>query len=101
MAGKGFDYYRNTYTHQELWRMLFQGDDWSVRQAGSLWRTAKGGLERSRDEMTSNVVGLRSQWTGDAAEEFERRLASRATSKRSGAGRPCLGDSLAGAPGYT
>ena len=31
MAGKGFDYYRNKYTHEQLWQMLVdQRDAWSV-----------------------------------------------------------------------
>ncbi|GAB3236717.1 hypothetical protein GCM10027447_35290 [Glycomyces halotolerans] len=73
--GKGFDYYRNTYTHEQLWDMLFtDADPWSVEQAGSLWSTAKGGLERAREELETNVLDLRNEWTGTAAAEFQGRM---------------------------
>ncbi|WP_026932165.1 WXG100 family type VII secretion target [Glycomyces tenuis] len=74
-AGKGFDYYRNTYTHEELWEMLItQGDPWSVEQGGSMWTTAKGGLETARDQLDSSMLATVDYWQGPASEEFQRRM---------------------------
>ncbi|GAB3645221.1 WXG100 family type VII secretion target [Glycomyces tarimensis] len=75
MAGKGFDYYRNSYTHEQLWEMLVtQGDAWSVEQAGSVWTTAKGGLESARDQLDASMLETVDYWQGPASEEFQRRM---------------------------
>ncbi|MCH7232595.1 hypothetical protein L0U85_17295 [Glycomyces sp. L485] len=72
--GKGKTYYLSTYTHEELWGMLFEGDSWSVEAAGTVWSSAASGLQAAREEMGSHVLSLRTQWTGKAAEEFENRM---------------------------
>ncbi|MCD0445486.1 hypothetical protein LO763_17885 [Glycomyces sp. A-F 0318] len=72
--GKGKDYYKSTYTHEQLWDMLNEGDDWAVDQAGSIWTSAASGMKAAREEMSTYVVSLRTQWTGSAAEEFENRM---------------------------
>ncbi|WP_051393515.1 WXG100 family type VII secretion target [Glycomyces arizonensis] len=73
--GKGFDYYRNNYTHTQLWEMLItQGDPWSVEQAGSVWSTAKGGLESARDQLDASMLETVDYWQGPASEEFQRRM---------------------------
>src|SRR5690606_15129881 len=75
MAGKGFDYYRNKYTHEQLWEMLVnQGDAWSVEQAGSVWTTATGGLESARDQLDASMLETVDYWQGPASEEFQRRM---------------------------
>ena len=75
MAGKGFDYYRNTYTHEQLWEMLVtQADPWSVEQAGSVWTTAKGSLEAARDQLDTSMLETVDYWQGPASEEFQRRM---------------------------
>jgi hypothetical protein len=72
--GKGKDYYKSTYTHEQLWDLLNEGDDWEVEQAGSVWTSAASGMKAAREEMATHVVSLRTQWTGAAAEEFENRM---------------------------
>jgi hypothetical protein len=75
MAGKGFDYYRNTYTHEQLWKMLVtEADPWSVEQAGSVWTTAKGGLEAAREQLDTSMLATVDYWQGPASEEFQRRM---------------------------
>jgi hypothetical protein len=72
--GKGVDYYKSTYTHQQLWDMLHEGDDYSVERAGSIWVSAASGMKAAREEMDTHVTSLRLQWTGPAADEFEGRM---------------------------
>lgn len=72
--GKGKDYYKSTYTHEQLWDMLNEGDDWAVEQAGSVWTSAASGMKAAREEMSTYVISLRTEWTGAAAEEFENRM---------------------------
>jgi hypothetical protein len=74
MAGKGKDYYKSTYTHEELWNMLNEGDDWAIEQGGSIWVSAASGMKAAREEMVVHVQSLRTQWTGSAADEFEYRM---------------------------
>jgi hypothetical protein len=73
-TGKGKDYYKSTYTHEQLWDMLNEGDDWSVERGGAVWVSAASGMSAARDEMVVHVQSLRTQWTGAAADEFERRM---------------------------
>ncbi|RRR99085.1 WXG100 family type VII secretion target [Glycomyces terrestris] len=72
--GKGKDYYKSTYTHEQLWEFLQQGDDWAVEQAGSIWTSAASGMKAAREEMAVHVTTLRTQWTGAAADEFQGRM---------------------------
>ncbi len=72
--GKGKDFYKSTYTHEELWNMLNEGDDWVVEQGGSVWVSAASGMKAAREEMVVHVQSLRTQWTGSAADEFEYRM---------------------------
>ncbi|SDE42410.1 WXG100 family type VII secretion target [Glycomyces harbinensis] len=72
--GKGKDFYKSTYTHEQLWDMLSVADDWAVEQAGTVWTSAASGMKAAREEMSTHVVSLRTQWTGSAAEEFENRM---------------------------
>ncbi|WP_205324350.1 hypothetical protein [Glycomyces sp. YM15] len=72
--GKGVDYYKSTYTHQQLWDMLHEGDDYEVERAGSVWVSASSGMKAAREELTTHVAGLRAQWTGPASDEFENRM---------------------------
>ena len=72
--GKGQDYYQSTYTHQQLWDMLHEGDDYSVERAGSIWVSASSGMKAAREEMDTHVTSLRTQWTGAASDEFEGRM---------------------------
>ncbi|PRY54158.1 hypothetical protein [Glycomyces artemisiae] len=72
--GKGKDYYKSTYTHEQLWEMLQVGDDWRVEQAGSVWTSAASGMKAAREEMAVHVSTLRTQWTGAASDEFESRM---------------------------
>nr|BFF27933.1 hypothetical protein GCM10025732_58980 [Glycomyces mayteni] len=72
--GKGKDYYKSTYTHEQLWDMLQVGDDWRVEQAGSIWTTAASGMKAAREEMAVHVTTLRTQWTGAASDEFQGRM---------------------------
>ncbi|WP_112133646.1 hypothetical protein [Glycomyces dulcitolivorans] len=74
MAGKGKDFYKSTYTHEQLWDMLNEGDDWAVEQGGSVWSSAASGMKAAREEMVVHVQSLRTQWTGSAADEFEYRM---------------------------
>ncbi len=72
--GKGQDYYQSTYTHEQLWDMLHEGDDFSVERAGSIWISAASGMKAAREEMDTHVTSLRAQWTGAASDEFEGRM---------------------------
>lgn len=72
--GKGKDFYKSTYTHEQLWNMLNEGDDWAVEQGGSIWVSAASGMKAAREEMVVHVQSLRTQWTGNAADEFEYRM---------------------------
>jgi hypothetical protein len=72
--GKGKDYYKSAYTHEQLWDMLNEGDDWAVERGGAVWVSAASGMSAARDEMVVHVQSLRTQWTGAAADEFERRM---------------------------
>jgi hypothetical protein len=72
--GKGVDYYKSTYTHQQLWDMLHEGDDYSVERAGSIWVSAASGMKAAREELTTHVESLRLQWTGPASDEFHGRM---------------------------
>jgi hypothetical protein len=72
--GKGVDYYKSTYTHQQLWDMLHEGDDYSVERAGSIWISAASGMKAAREELTTHVESLRLQWTGPASDEFHGRM---------------------------
>ncbi|GAA1692543.1 hypothetical protein GCM10009830_45410 [Glycomyces endophyticus] len=74
MAGKGKDFYKSTYTHEQLWDMLNEGDDWAVEQGASVWVTAASGMKAAREEMVVHVRSLRTQWTGSASDEFEYRM---------------------------
>lgn len=75
MAGKGFDYYRSSYTHEQLWEMLVtQGDSWSVEQAGSVWTTASSGLASAREQLDASMLETIDYWQGPASEEFQRRM---------------------------
>ncbi|MDA1362448.1 hypothetical protein O1R50_22680 [Glycomyces luteolus] len=73
-TGKGVDYYKSTYTHQQLWDMLHEGDDYAVERAGSVWVSAASGMKAAREELTTHVTSLRTQWTGPASDEFENRM---------------------------
>lgn len=73
-TGKGVDYYKSTYTHQQLWDMLHEGDDYEVERAGSIWVSAASGMKAAREEMDTHVTSLRTQWTGPASDEFEGRM---------------------------
>ncbi|MEU5157548.1 hypothetical protein [Glycomyces sp. NPDC021274] len=72
--GKGVDYYKSTYTHQQLWDMLHEGDDYTVEQAGYIWVSAASGMKAAREEMDTHVQSLRLQWTGPASDEFDGRM---------------------------
>ncbi|WP_335990281.1 hypothetical protein [Glycomyces sp. MUSA5-2] len=72
--GKGKDFYKSTYTHEQLWNMLNEGDDWAVEQGGSVWVSAASGMKAAREEMVVHVQSLRTQWTGSASDEFEYRM---------------------------
>ncbi|MFC3491783.1 WXG100 family type VII secretion target [Glycomyces rhizosphaerae] len=72
--GKGVSYYQSTYTHQQLWDMLQEGDDYAVERAGSIWVSAASGMKAAREEMDTHVSSLRTQWTGPASDEFEGRM---------------------------
>jgi hypothetical protein len=72
--GKGVDYYKSTYTHQQLWDMLHEGDDYSVERAGSIWVSAASGMKAAREELATHVSSLRLQWTGPASDEFDGRM---------------------------
>lgn len=72
--GKGVDYYKSTYTHQQLWDMLHEGDDYAVERAGSIWVSAASGMKAAREEMDTHVSSLRLQWTGPASDEFDGRM---------------------------
>jgi len=72
--GKGKDYYHSTYTHQQLWDMLGEGDDFSVERAGSIWISAASGMKAAREELDTHVISLRTQWTGAASDEFDGRM---------------------------
>ncbi|GAB3998347.1 hypothetical protein GCM10029992_23900 [Glycomyces albus] len=73
-SGKGFDFYRNNYTHEELWEMLSMGDDWSVNQAAGVWRTARQDIDSARDNLDTAMQELAGYWEGDASEEYQRRM---------------------------
>jgi hypothetical protein len=73
--GKGKEYYKGSYTHEQLWDMLNEGDDWAVEQGGSVWVSAASGMKAAREEMVVHVQSLKTQWTGAAADEFENRMA--------------------------
>jgi hypothetical protein len=72
--GKGKDYYQSTYTHEQLWEMLHEGDDYTVERAGTIWVSAASGMKAAREELDVHVTGLRSQWTGPASDEFDNRM---------------------------
>jgi hypothetical protein len=72
--GKGKDFYKSTYTHEQLWDMLNEGDDWAVEQGASVWVSAASGMKAAREEMVVHVQSLRTQWTGSASDEFEYRM---------------------------
>ena len=72
--GKGKDYYQSTYTHEQLWEMLHEGDDYTVERAGTIWVSAASGMKAAREELDVHVIGLRSQWTGPASDEFDSRM---------------------------
>lgn len=72
--GKGVDYYKSTYTHQQLWDMLHEGDDYTVEQAGYIWVSAASGMKAAREEMDTHVESLRLQWSGPASDEFHGRM---------------------------
>lgn len=72
--GKGKDYYKSTYTHEQLWDMLHEGDDYTVERAGTIWVSAASGMKAAREELDVHVTGLRSQWTGPASDEFDTRM---------------------------
>lgn len=73
-SGKGFDFYRNNYTHEELWEMLSMGDSWSVEQASGVWRTARQDINTARDNLDTAMQELVGYWEGDASEEYQRRM---------------------------
>jgi hypothetical protein len=73
-TGKGVDYYKSTYTHQQLWDMLHEGDDYEVERAGSIWTSAASGMKAAREELDTHVSSLRLQWTGPASDEFDGRM---------------------------
>jgi hypothetical protein len=72
--GKGKDYYQSTYTHEQLWDMLHEGDDYTVERAGTIWVSAASGMKAAREELDVHVTGLRTQWTGPASDEFDNRM---------------------------
>lgn len=72
--GKGKDYYQSTYTHEQLWEMLHEGDDYTVERAGTIWVSAASGMKAAREELDVHVTGLRTQWTGPASDEFDNRM---------------------------
>lgn len=72
--GKGKDYYKSTYTHQQLWDMLHEGNDFEVERAGSIWVSAASGMKAAREELDVHVSSLRTQWSGPASDEFDNRM---------------------------
>ena len=73
-SGKGFDFYRNNYTHEELWEMLSMGDSWSVEQASGVWRTARQDISTAKDNLDIAMSELAGYWEGPASEEYQRRM---------------------------
>ncbi|WP_100448203.1 WXG100 family type VII secretion target [Glycomyces xiaoerkulensis] len=73
--GKGAEYYKNTYTHEQLWQKLItDGDSWSVEQGGSVWRTASADIENAKTGLDTAMSQVADYWQGSASEEFQRRM---------------------------
>jgi uncharacterized protein YukE len=70
----GFAHYRDNYDDAELWAMIHAGDPWSVEESAGVWRTARQGLESSREALKSELEALAEYWQGPASEEFQRRM---------------------------
>lgn len=72
---RGFAFYRDNYTDQQLWDMLVTaGKPVSIGLATSVWATARGKLELTRDSLNTNVADLADYWQGDASSEFQNRM---------------------------
>ncbi|MFC4335106.1 WXG100 family type VII secretion target [Salininema proteolyticum] len=70
MTGKGKDFYKDQYTHDQLWESLMKGDPDEVSFAPALWQRLGDGMDMAKDELNGLVAELTKGWEGEAADAF-------------------------------
>ncbi|SFW90545.1 WXG100 family type VII secretion target [Amycolatopsis australiensis] len=62
------------YTHQQLYAMLQAGDPNSARHAADKWKSAALHLHEQAHNLNSELTEFSGQWTGGAAEQYQRMI---------------------------
>jgi uncharacterized protein YukE len=59
-----------SYSHPELYNMLFASDPANIRQAASAWEDTGRMLGEQADELQRRLVSFQQMWQGKAADEY-------------------------------
>jgi uncharacterized protein YukE len=62
------------YSHQQLYAMLQAGDPNSARHAADKWQSASLHLHEQAHNLNSELTEFKDQWTGGAAEQYQRMI---------------------------
>jgi len=62
------------YSHQQLYAMLQAGDPNSARHAADKWKSAALHLHEQSHNLNSELIEFKEQWTGGAAEQYQRMI---------------------------
>ncbi|MEQ0564803.1 WXG100 family type VII secretion target [Amycolatopsis sp. NEAU-NG30] len=62
------------FSHQQLYAMLQAGDPNSARHAAEKWKSTALHLHDQAHDLTAELVEFRQQWTGGAAEQYQRMI---------------------------
>ncbi|MDQ7807408.1 WXG100 family type VII secretion target [Amycolatopsis sp. A133] len=62
------------YSHQQLYAMLQAGDPNSARHAADKWKSAALHLHEQAHNLDSELTEFKDQWTGGAAEQYQRMI---------------------------
>jgi uncharacterized protein YukE len=62
------------YSHQQLYAMLQAGDPNSARHAADKWKSAALHLHEQAHNLNSELIEFKEQWTGGAAEQYQRMI---------------------------
>ncbi|RSM47655.1 hypothetical protein DMA12_08420 [Amycolatopsis balhimycina DSM 5908] len=62
------------YSHQQLYAMLQAGDPNSARHAADKWKSAALHLHEQAHNLNSELTEFKEQWTGGAAEQYQRMI---------------------------
>ncbi|WP_025273275.1 WXG100 family type VII secretion target [Haloglycomyces albus] len=72
--GRGFDYYRYNFTHEQLWEQFSTSDPDSLAHAENFYTHKGDGVEALGNESKQQTDTLMHFWTGPAAERFAAKL---------------------------